>query len=68
MFAMFAPCSGMFAMLAMFACNSIAFWHVREHMFVNVRRTYVRGPKTSIMFVRQLRYTYMYTWPDINAV
>ena len=28
---------GMFAMFLMFACNSIAVWNVREHMFENVR-------------------------------
>ncbi len=33
MFVMFGPCSGMFVMFAMFVCNSIAFRHVREHMF-----------------------------------
>ena len=62
MFAMFAPCSGMFAMLAMFACDSIAFWHVREHMFVNVWRTHVRGPKTTIMlkFIKESSIKHMF--------
>ena len=58
---------GMFAMFVMFACNSIALWHVREHMFEIVRWTYVRRAENPYN-VRGLTkiwiyiYTYIYIY------